>query len=222
VFGNHFRRVTLQQPQRFGLLGKGAVLLVTSHANTTSPVLRGKWVLENVLGSPPPPPPPDVPALQEPPAGEQPRTMRQQIERHRADPVCAACHKHMDPIGFALENFDAVGAWKETDPYGEPLDTTDMLPDGRRVNGVVSLRAALLERPDVFVQTLTEKLMVYALGRGLTAEDMPAVRRIVGAARRNDARFSSLIMEIVGSVPFQWRVKMPDNGAAPAATTARR
>jgi hypothetical protein len=222
VFGSDFRRVRLADPSRWGLLGKGAILLVTSHANTTSPVLRGKWVLENVLGAPPPPPPPDVPALKERQPGTAPRTIRQQIEEHRANPVCAACHKNMDPIGFALERFDAVGASRAADESGVPLNTSAVLADGSRVDGVVALRRALLKRPGVFVQTLTEKLMVYALGRGLTYGDMPVVRRIVDDALAQDYRFSALVTGIVKSVPFQWRVKLEEPRNVPSAAEARR
>src|SRR6185503_14889390 len=169
VVGARFRRVTVPEPRR-GLLGKGAILLATSHATTTSPVLRGKWVLDNLLGSPPPAPPPDVPALAETdPAA--PRTMREQLERHRANPSCAACHKLMDPIGFALENFDAVGAWRAASETGAPLDTADVMANGTRIDGVASLRTALAERPEMFVRTFVEKLLVYALGRGLEPED---------------------------------------------------
>jgi hypothetical protein len=206
VFGSDFRRVTLAEETRRGLLGKGAVLLVTSHATTTSPVLRGKWVLENLLGSPPPPPPPDVPALREDEPGGPRRTMREQMEQHRNSPACASCHKAMDPFGFALENFDVVGAWRTANQTGAVIDAADVLPNGARVDGVAGLRKALLERPDVFVRTLTEKLFVYALGRGLTYQDMPAVRKIVRDARARDYRFSALISGIVDSVPFQMAV----------------
>ncbi len=211
VAGSQFRRVTLTDDRRKGLLGKGAVLLVTSHATTTSPVLRGKWVLDNLLGAPPPAPPPDVPALPEPRSGEAPQTMRDQMERHRSNPACAGCHKTMDPIGFALENFDVVGAWRTRTEAGVPLDTADVLPDGTRIDGVVSLREALLRRPGNFVQTLTEKLLVYALGRGLTAEDMPTVRRIVADAKSGNYQLSALIRNIVDSAPFQMRLKPGDN-----------
>jgi len=208
VFGSDFRRVPLADETRRGILGKGAVLLVTSHATTTSPVLRGKWVLENLVGAPPAPPPADLDtALKTDPPGSAPRTMREQMERHRTNPVCANCHQVMDPIGFALENFDLVGAWRTKDPAGLSLNTADVLTDGTKVDGVVSLRQALTRRPDVFVQTLTEKLMVYALGRGLTYEDMPEVRKVVRAAGQKGYRFSALIQGIVDSVPFQMRVK---------------
>ena len=207
VFGSSFRRVVLADETRRGLLGKGAVLMVTSHATTTSPVLRGKWILDNLLGSPPPPPLPNVPALKEAEAGAPPKTMRQQMEQHRVDVICAGCHKMMDPLGFALENFDVDGTWRTANAGGFALDTTDVLPDGTRIAGVVGMRNALMKRPDVFVQTLSEKLLLYAVGRGLTPEDMPAVRAIVRDARGKDYRFSSLVMGIVSSVPFQMRMK---------------
>jgi hypothetical protein len=208
VFGSDFRRVSLADDSRRGILGKGAVLLVTSHPTTTSPVLRGKWVLENLLGTPPPAPPADLDtALKSDPPGSAPKTMREQMERHRANPACASCHQVMDPIGFALENFDLVGAWRTKDANGLPLNTADVLTDGTRIDGVVALRQALVRRPDVFVQTLTEKLMVYALGRGLTSEDMPEVRKVVRGAAEKGYRFSALIQGIVDSVPFQMRVK---------------
>jgi Protein of unknown function (DUF1592)/Protein of unknown function (DUF1588)/Protein of unknown function (DUF1587)/Protein of unknown function (DUF1585)/Protein of unknown function (DUF1595)/Cytochrome C oxidase, cbb3-type, subunit III len=208
VFGSDFRRVSLADQSRRGILGKGAVLLVTSHATTTSPVLRGKWVLENLVGAPPPPPPADLDtALKTDPPGAAPKTMREQMERHRTNPVCANCHQVMDPIGFALENFDLAGAWRTKDTNGLPLNTADVLTDGTKIDGVVSLRQALVRRPDVFVQTLTEKLMVYALGRGLTSEDMPEVRKVVRGAAQKGYRFSALIQGIVESVPFQMRAK---------------
>jgi hypothetical protein len=201
VVGSRFRRVTVPDARR-GLLGKGAILLATSHATTTSPVLRGKWILDNLLGSPPPAPPPDVPALAENDPSA-PKTMREQLERHRANPSCAACHKLMDPIGFALENFDAVGAWRARSESGAPLDTADVLADGRRIDGVDGLRAALTARPELFVQTFVEKLFVYALGRGLEPGDMPAVRAVVRDARANGYRFSSVAVGIARSVPFR-------------------
>jgi uncharacterized protein DUF1592/uncharacterized protein DUF1588/uncharacterized protein DUF1587/uncharacterized protein DUF1585/uncharacterized protein DUF1595/cytochrome c len=210
VFGSYFRRVHAADDSRRGLLGKGAVLMVTSHATTTSPVLRGKWVLDNLLGAPPPPPLPNVPALEEPGPGQAPKTMRAQMEQHRNNPVCAGCHKTMDPIGFALENFDVDGSWRTANVGGIALDTADVLPDGTRIDGVAGLRAALLKRPEVFVQALAGKLLLYALGRGLTANDMPALRAIVRNARGEQYRFSSLVMGIVDSVPFQMRMKAPE------------
>jgi mono/diheme cytochrome c family protein len=212
VFGSAFRRVRVNRDERRGLLGKGAVLMVTSHPTTTSPVLRGKWILENVLGSPPSPPPPNVPALKEAEPGAARHTLREQLEQHRSNPACASCHKSMDPMGFALENFDVVGAWRTANEAGLPLDTKDVLGDGTEVDGVTALRRALVKRPEVFVQTLVEKLLVYALGRGLTFEDMPTVRAIVKRARAEDYRFSSLVSGIVNSAPFQMRVKAPAAG----------
>ena len=208
VTGSYFRRVTLRDQTRRGLLGKGAVLLVTSHPTTTSPVLRGKWVLENLMGAPPPAPPADLDtALETGEPGAPPRTMREQMELHRRSPVCANCHRIMDPIGFALENFDVVGAWRTRNEAGLPLDTADVLTDGTAITGPVTLQQAIVRRPDVFVQTLTEKLMIYALGRGLTHDDMPAVRRIVRNASGHEYRFSSIVTGVVESAAFQMRVK---------------
>jgi hypothetical protein len=204
VYGDHFRRVTISDPARRGLLGKGAILTVTSQANRTSPVLRGKWILENIVGTPPAAPPPVVPDLPESTA-TRPLTMRERMEMHRANAVCATCHRIMDPIGFSLENFDAVGAWRERDGAAA-IDTSAPLWDGSTVHGVEGLRASLLKRPEVFVRTMTEKLLTYALGRGLDASDMPAVRAIVREAARDDYRFSSLVMATVNSTPFRMRV----------------
>ena len=204
VYGSHFRRVTLTNDARRGLLGKGGLLMVTSRADRTAPVLRGKWILENVFGTPPPPPLPNVPPL-EGSSEEAPRTLRERMEKHRASPTCAGCHKLMDPLGFALENFDATGAWR-TREAGVPLDASGQLADGTRVDGVVALRNALLARSDVFVRTLTEKLMIYALGRGLQYYDAPVVRDIVRKAGRQEYRFSGIIMGVVTSPPFQMRV----------------
>ena len=211
VYGTHFRRVTLKDETRRGLLGKGAVLMVTSHPHRTSPVLRGKWILENVLGAPPPPPPDVVPPFDEDAGAAKPKSVRERMEQHRRNPACASCHRMIDPAGLALENFDAVGAWRTRDggTRGAPVDASGQLVDGTQINGVVELRAALLRDPDVFVRTVTEKLMTYALGRGLTATDMPAVRTVVRDAARDQYRFSSVILEIVRSVPFQMRLKSP-------------
>ena len=206
VYGSHFRRVTVEDEARRGLLGQGSILLVTSHADRTSPVVRGKWVLDNLLGSPPPPPPPNVPPLKDKPDDGKPHSLRERMEEHRSNPACASCHKVMDPIGFALENFDAVGAWRTRDG-GTPIDASGQLADGTPINGVVSLREALVKRPEVFVGTMADKLLTYALGRPLTAGDMPAVRGVVHGAARHDYRFSSLVMGIVDSVPFRMRVK---------------
>jgi hypothetical protein len=204
IYGSQFRRVTLAEDARRGLLGKGAILMVTSRADRTAPVLRGKWILENVLGTPPPPPLANVPPLVAS-SEAAPRTLRERMEQHRASPTCAGCHKVLDPLGFALENFDGVGAWR-TREAGLAIDASGMLADGSKVDGVVALRNALVARSDIFVQTLTEKLMIYALGRGLQYYDRPVVRGIVRQAAKHDYRFSSLIMGIVTSTPFQNRV----------------
>jgi hypothetical protein len=206
VYGSQFRRVPVTDEARKGLLGHGSILTLTSHATRTSPVVRGKFILENILGTPPPPPPPDVPTLKENEKGQKPKTMREQMAEHRANPTCASCHKIMDPIGFALENFDAVGAWR-TEDAGALIDASGELTDGTRIDGVVALRRAILARPDLFAGTMTEKLLVYALGRGLDHQDMPVVRSVLRTAAAQDYRFSSLILGVVDSVPFQMRVK---------------
>jgi len=221
VYGPHFRRVELTDERRFGLLGKGSVLMVSSHTDRTSPVVRGKWVLENVLGTPPPAPPPDVPLLEEvDPEGVM--TLRQKLEAHRANPACAGCHATMDPIGFALENFDAVGAWRDHEKgVGTPLiDTSGRLTDGTAVDGAVALRQALMSDPGIFASTVVQKLMVYGLGRGLTAADMPVVRGIVREAAGDDYRFSSIVLAIAESVPFRMR-KAPVADAVAAVERER-
>jgi hypothetical protein len=212
VRGTRFRRVELADENRFGLLGKGGVLLVSSYPNRTSPVLRGQWLLENVLGVPPAAPPPNVEALVETVEGEKASTVRARLEAHRTNPSCNACHGIIDPLGFALENFDAVGRWRVNDREARaPIDASGVLIDGTPVTGPQELRAALLRRPDQFVQTLTEKLMTYALGRTLGPTDMPTVRAIVRGARADDYRFSDLVWGIVNSAQFQRK------GAPPAA-----
>ena len=206
VYGDHFRRVsTADHPMRGGLLGQGSMLTVQSLSTRTSPVKRGIWVLENILGTTPPDPPPDVPELEASANDGRELTMREAMERHRANPTCAACHRLMDPLGLALENFDAVGRWRETDASGEPLDVSGELPDGTRFAGVAKLKRALLANPEPFLRTLTEKLLTYALGRGLEYTDAPAVRRIVRDAASREHRFSALVLGIVKSVPFQQR-----------------
>jgi hypothetical protein len=208
IYGSHFRRVAVTEETRKGLLGQGSVLTVTSYANRTSPVLRGKWVLENLLGMPPPPPPPDVPPLQEKSKEGKPLTMRQQMEQHRANPACSGCHKLMDPIGFALENFDAIGKWRTISPFGEansPIDPSGVFYDGNKFQNVVEFRQVLLSHSDQYVRTVTEKLLTYALGRGVEYYDAPAVRRITREAAPSDYRWSSLILGIVKSAPFQMR-----------------
>ena len=211
IYGNHFRRVTVQDPARRGLLGQASLLLVTSVADRTSPVARGKWILENLLGVNAPVPPPNVPALEESASKNEPRSVRQQMEIHRRNPACASCHKIMDPIGLSLENFDLVGKWRDAD-QGISIDASAELVDGTKVNGPASLRNALLDRSDVFLTTMTEKLMTYGLGRGVRYFDMPAVRTIVRDAAKNDERFSSFVLGVVQSTPFQMRVKQSPTG----------
>ena len=204
VYGSHFRRVTLDDERRRGLLGHGSILTVTSLATRTSPVVRGKWVLESLLGTPSPPPPPDVPPLPESTGRETPTSMRERMEVRRANPVCASCHTRMDPIGFALEHFDAVGRWRDTED-GTPIDTSGILPDGTVFSGLPALRNVLLERREEFVTTVAEKLLTYALGRGVEYYDRPAIRAIVRQAEENDYRWSSLILGVTRSQPFQMR-----------------
>ena len=208
VYGNHFRRVTLPDDRRGGLLGHGSVLTVTSYPHRTSPVVRGKWLLENLLGAPPPPPPADVPGLDEATDGERPASMRERMAQHRANPVCASCHAQIDPLGFALENFDAVGRWRATAGSAEtPIDASGVLPDGTAFDGPAAFRAALLADPWVgeFTRTVTEKLLTYALGRGLEYYDAPAVRQIISEAEPDGYRWSAVVLGIVRSVPFQMR-----------------
>ena len=219
VYGSHFRQVPVTDEARRGLLGHASILTVTSYPNRTSPVLRGKWVLENVLGTPPPPPLPDVPALEENEAGRVARTLRERLEEHRANPVCATCHDVMDPIGLGLENFDAVGKWRTREPGGE-IDAHGQLADGTSIDGAAALREALSANPEQFARVFTEKLLTYALGRGLEAYDMPTVRRIVREAEGDDYSFSALVKGVAASVPFRMRRAQDPNAPAPA-TVAR-
>jgi hypothetical protein len=205
VYGSHFRKVDLSaESTRGGLLTQGSILTVTSYANRTSPVIRGKWILANILGMPPKPPPPEVPQLKEKSEDGELLSLRQRIAQHRADPVCASCHDRMDPLGFALENFDAIGRWRTHDD-GVSIDATGTLPDGTKFNGAKELQQAVLKRPELFVDTMAEKLLIYALGRGLEYFDLPAVRRIVREASHDEYRFASLIIGVVKSTPFQMR-----------------
>ena len=204
VYGSHFRRVTLEDDERHGLLGKGGILMVTSYANRTSPVIRGKWVLENILGTPPPPPPPNVPALEETGEAGQILSMRERMEQHRANPACSVCHSQMDPLGFALENFDAIGRWRDSES-GKPIDSAGALPDGTSFHGPSGLRKVLLSRRHQFVLNVTEKLMTYAVGRGVEYYDFPTIRSIMRDASSGDYQWSSLILGIVKSSPFQMR-----------------
>ena len=206
VYGSNFRRVTLSNDSiRGGLLGQGSILTVTSYANRTSPVLRGKWVLENILGTPPPPPPPNVPPLtEENPVGKV-LTMRERMAQHRTNPACSSCHQLMDPIGLSFEHFDAIGRWRNQSEGDVPIDAAGALPSGTTFDGVTGLKQALLKHPELFVTTVTEKLLTYALGRGMDYYDAPAIRAITREARNNDYRFSSLILGVVRSAPFQMR-----------------
>ena len=206
IYGTHFRRVTLEDNTRGGLLGQGSVLSVTSYPTRTSPVLRGKWLLENVLGTPPPPPPPNIPALSETGESGKPASVRERMELHRKNPVCASCHARMDPLGFALENFDAIGRWRTVDDGETRIDPSGTLPDGTKFQGPDGLRRVLLARGDQFVETLTEKLLTYALGRGLESYDGPVVRSITRNAAASEYRWSAIISGIAASMPFQMRL----------------
>jgi len=221
IKGSRFRRIAIQDENRRGLLGQSSFLLVTSVANRTSPVSRGKWVLENLLGSPAPLPPPNVPQLPENEGAQQPTSVRQRMEQHRNNPVCAACHKIMDPIGFSLENFDLIGKWRNTEG-GSQIDASGQLVDGTKLDGPASLRKALLSRSDVLVQTMTEKLLTYGVGRSLKYYDMPTVRAITSEAGQKNDRFSAIVIGIVKSAPFQTKMKPveADNSKSGALNSA--
>jgi len=211
IRGDQFRRVTLTDPNRFGLLGKASILMVTAYPNRTSPVLRGSYVLENLLGTPPAPPPPNVEAFKENKEGETPKTIRQIMQEHRANPTCNACHGVMDPLGFSLENFDTIGTYRASDRFTRTaIDASGTLVDGTAVNGPADLRKALLAHPEQFVQTMSEKLSIYALGRGLDAYDMPAIRKIVRDAKATNFKFSSIVMGVVNAPAF--RSSMVEDG----------
>ena len=218
VYGPDFRRVPVPNDSRRGVLGHGSLLLVTSNANRTSPVIRGKWILENLLGSQAPLPPPDVPPLEEKPTATA-KSVRERIEQHRANPACASCHKIMDPIGLALENFDAIGRWRTTDE-GVKINASGQLVDGTPIDGPSSLRKAMLGRSDAFVGSMTEKLLMYGMGREIKYYDMPVVRIVMRDAARNRYRFSDLVMGIVKSAPFQ--MKLTDGKAEEASKVASR
>jgi hypothetical protein len=229
VKGAHFRRVTLDDKSRQGLLGKGAILMLTAYPNRTSPVLRGAWILDRLLGTPPADPPLDVPSLPVNKRGEPPRTLRARLEQHRSEAKCFACHGVMDPLGLALENFNAVGQFRTSDPDTlTPIDTAGQMPDGTAISGPADLRRALVGRPDhQFVQALTENLLTYALGRSLDYRDMPTVRRIVRQAATDDYRFKSIVLGIIASDAFRKREgedvgRDPRSGPGgrPPATTA--
>ena len=210
VYGDRFRQVKLTDPNRRGLLGQGSVLSLTSVATRTSPVYRGKFVLSTLLNTPPSPPPPNVPTLEESnkDARSAPKTVREQLELHRKNPTCASCHKLIDPPGFALENFNSVGQWRDKNADGAPIDAAGVLADGTKVDGPAALRTTILSRPEAFVTTVTERILTYALGRGLEPSDMPVVRRIVKKAAQNDYHLSSIVQGIVESAPFQMRTKL--------------
>jgi hypothetical protein len=218
VRGDQFRRVTLTDPNRFGLLGKGAVLMVTAYPNRTSPVLRGSYILENIMGTPPAPPPPNVEAFKENKEGEKPKTIREIMETHRANPTCNACHGVMDPLGFALENFDTIATFRTMDRFTRTnIDTSGKLVDGTVLNGPSDLRAALMKRPEQFAQTFTEKMMTYALGRGIEYFDLPTVRKIVRDAKATHYKFSSIVMGIVKAPAFQSSMLEVTKAEQPAA-----
>jgi hypothetical protein len=222
VYGERFRQVKLTDPNRFGLLGHGSILSMTALATRTSPVFRGKFVLSTLLGTPPPPPPPNVPTLDESNKGNNSavtRSVREQLELHRQNPSCAGCHRVIDPPGFALENFDSVGQWRAAMPNGANIDTNGVLADGTKVNGPTELRQAIVNRPEAFVTVITQRMMIYALGRGLEPSDMPVVRKIVRQAGKNGYRLSTIVNEIIESAPFQMRTRL--DSAQPTNTVAR-
>jgi hypothetical protein len=205
VYGSRFRRINFPQDSvRGGLLRQGSVLTVTSYATRTSPVIRGKWILDNILGVPPPPPPPNVPALKENTGVGKVLSVRERLAEHRKNPACSGCHQLMDPVGFSLENYDAVGRWRTVEE-GKPIDASGSLPDGSKFQGAMGLQEALLRHPENFATTLTEKLLTYGLGRGVEYYDAPSIRKIVREAGNNNYRFSSFILGIVNSTPFQMR-----------------
>jgi hypothetical protein len=218
VYGSQFRKVTIPGENRRGLLGQGSVLTVTSEANRTSPVKRGKWILENILGTPPPAPPPNVPPLKENTENAKALPVRALMEQHRQNPTCASCHKILDPLGFSLENFDAIGQWRSKDA-GTPIDASGQLADGTAVDGPVALRKAIMKHPEQFVRTVTEKMLTYGLGRGLEYYDMPTVRMIEQSASKDDYRFSALVMAMVKSTPFE--LKKAQEPRAAQARAAR-
>jgi hypothetical protein len=217
IYGNHFRRVTLTDGLRAGLLGEASVLTVTSYPNRTSVVIRGRWLLANMLGSPPPPPPPGVPPLKEAGADGQPRSLRERMEMHRKNPVCASCHQRMDPLGFSLENFDVDGKWR-SEADGVAVDAVASLPDGAHFDGTSGLRTLLVSHKEDFVRTFTGKLLAYAMGRGIEYYDLPTIRKIGRDAARNDYRWSSIVLGIANSVPFRMGIALGDNSTGTEAS----
>jgi hypothetical protein len=220
IYGSHFRRVTLSNAQRGGLLGEGSILMATSYPNRTSPVIRGKWLLDNLLGMPPPPPPPDVPPLKASGANGRPESVRERMEAHRQSPACAVCHVRMDPLGFALENFDAIGKWR-TASDGLPIDASASLPDGAKFDGVAGLRKVLLSHREQFVSTFITKQLTYALGREVKYYDLPAIRKIVREAAPDGYRWSSVVLGIVRSSPFQKSIVKETGTQTRAVQTAK-
>jgi hypothetical protein len=208
VYGSRFRQVKIADPNRRGLLGQGSILSLTSVATRTSPVFRGKFVLTTFLNTPPPPPLPNVPTLEESNKDAAPKTVREQLERHRNNPVCASCHRIIDPAGFALENFNSVGQWRQVTETGAAIDTGGVLADGAKVDGPIALRNAILSRPEAFATVLTERMMTYALGRGVEPSDMPVVRSIVKKNGPTNYRLESIVQSIVESAPFQMRTRL--------------
>jgi hypothetical protein len=221
VYGERFRQVKLTDPNRFGLLGHGSILSMTAVATRTSPVFRGKYVLSTFLNTPPPPPPPNVPTLEDSNKGADsaPKSVRDQLELHRKNPACSGCHRVIDPPGFALENFNSIGQWRAAMPNGAKIDANGVLADGTKVDGPVELRQAILSRPEAFTTNITERMMIYALGRGLEPSDMPVVRRIVRQAGKNGYRLSTIVNEIIESAPFQMRTRLETG--QPGSSVAR-
>jgi Protein of unknown function (DUF1588)/Protein of unknown function (DUF1592)/Protein of unknown function (DUF1585) len=223
VYGERFRQVKLTDPNRFGLLGQGSILSLTALATRTSPVFRGAYVLTTFLNTPPTPPPPNVPTLEDSNKGKESATksVRDQLELHRQNPACSGCHRVIDPPGFALENFDSVGQWRAAMPNGANIDANGVLADGTKINGPAELRQAILKRPEAFVTIITERMMIYALGRGLEPADMPVVRRIVRKAGQNGYRLSTIVNEIIESAPFQMRTRLEPVTAVGAVREAQ-
>ena len=207
VTGEEFRRVSVPKDARGGggILTQASILTLTSYNNRTSPVLRGKWVLENLLDNAPPPPPPNIPALVQDEKAPLTGTMRELMEQHRTNPTCAACHSRMDPIGFGLENFDGIGSWRTIDSKNSLIDASGKLPDGKTFDGPAGLKEVLLSQKDRFVRTTVAKLLTFALGRGLERSDNPVVDEITAAVRKEDYKFSALVNQVVQSAPFQKR-----------------
>jgi hypothetical protein len=220
IYGDHFRRVDMDgHPERGGLLGQGSILMVTSFPHRTSPVVRGKWILDNILGAEPADPPDNVPALTENDADAiDIRSMRERLADHRADPACSSCHNIMDPIGLALEKFDGIGRWRDLDEGGIPIDSSGQMADGTPVNGPIALKEALIQEEGMFVHTFIDRMLTYAIGRGLEYYDKPTIRSIARAAEEEDYRFSVIVQEIAKSLPFQWKqAEMEEAGQVAAS-----